>query len=100
MIKDLSNEEMLQALEELKLTRGWHIIEAFMENDIKAIEQSLILGEYDTIENRNRDKDRVEGLKKLRDFPDFHISILRSQKEAVEFDPYCKTRKEVEGLRE
>ena len=53
---------------------GWKLfIEEIENSDVKRLTERLLKGEYETIEDRNRDKDKLEFFKTLEELPEMII---------------------------
>lgn len=94
-MENLNPQSVMQLLNSLKETEGWKTLQSLMRSDLKKVEKNLCEGEYETIEDRNRDMDKATGLRGLIEAPEYYIRILQAG-EPIENDPYYQSREDIE----
>jgi len=85
----------------LKKYDGWILLTEILNlNELIPLKEKLEEGEYETIEARNRDKDKLAQLKLLLNSPDFYITALEKDPNAAppRLDPYPQTVEEVQEM--
>jgi len=98
MIGEISNQEAIAKLNSLRKYDGWKFFKELIEKvHINHIRKTLSEGEYDTIEERNRDKDQMYNYNQMLNMPENLIRELSESPEKKEYDPYAKTRAEIEN---
>ena len=65
----MNKQEIVNDMNDLLNSRGWKTLSIFLEKDMNGLKEILTTKEYRTLEERNRDKDKLENLRKLYSFP-------------------------------
>ncbi len=98
ILGEISNQEAIANLNSLRKYNGWKFFKKII-NEVYAsqIRKTLSEGEYDTIEERNRDKDQLNNFMQVMNMPENIIRELSDWPDKKEYDPYAKTREEIEN---
>ena len=86
-----SDDDLISRLKLLKQYDGWRLLAEWIElNDIAKLKKDLEEKEYETIHDRNRDKDRLKVLRDVLNLPDDCIAKLSAPPDGgvPESDPY------------
>jgi len=94
-IEKMTAKEIAKALKELKEFHGWRVLSALFNKDKERAKENLLKGEYSTIQERNRDKDKHLILEKVVEAPDFYQKITELEGVKNENDPFFKTIEEI-----
>ena len=95
-IETLSAEEIITKLQNLEKSQGWKVLKEIIElNDLESLREKLLTGEYKTIEERNRDKDKFEIFRNLFDYPENYVTLLSDQESDINADPYFTSQEEI-----
>jgi len=81
-------------LRNLKGYVGWKLLaEILIKNEVEPLSDRLRNFDYKTIEERNRDKDKLDNLETLLNAPSFYIEALTTDPDKKEptTDPYAST---------
>lgn len=80
---------------------GWKLlVDILTKNELDPLADDLRTKEYETIEKRNRDKDKLNNLEKVLNAPSFYASALAESPDGAppSPDPYAQNIKEAEEI--
>lgn len=80
---------------------GWILLTEILQlNEVIPLKEKLEDGEYDTIEERNRDKDKLAQLKLILTSPEFYIAALDRDPNSAPppLDPYAQNIEEAKEV--
>ena len=84
MIEGITKEQAIASLTALKGSNDWDTLVEHLKNDLKQCETDLCEAEYETIHDRNRDKDRRDILKRMLKAPEYYLSLYEQIPEKKE----------------
>ncbi len=82
LIEKLPPAEQVTELNKLLKSKGWKIVCELLQGDIEAYVSDLKRKDYETLEKRNTDKEILENLEGLQEYPKTHIEELKAEAEA------------------
>ncbi len=91
ILQNLKNAvELREKLTILNNSDNWKLVcELLEKNDIEYLKSLLLTKEYQTLEDRNRDKDRLKIYQSLINLPDYYLKILQQEETEIKNpDPY------------
>lgn len=88
-----TDTEAAHKLRLLSKYEGWRLlVEILIKNEAEPLAADLRTKEYKTIEERNRDKDKLDNLEKLLNAPMVYVEILAKAESTAPatMDPYAQ----------
>lgn len=96
-----TDSEAAHKLRLLSKYEGWKmLVEILIKNEVEPLADKLRSGEYKTIEDRNRDRDKLNNLETLLNAPMNYVGILSGEIkiEQPPMDPYAQNIEEAKKI--